>query len=244
MAAILGCKNKFSAPVLCSLPACASKATMSKTRSSGKRSKGRPDAHSAGVGREALIAAARQLLQELPPQQVTASAIARRAGGDPALVRYYFGNRGNLLLEVAQQIGQESHTAPPEEGHAPQLLADFIHATFRFTRSAKNMQRLMLDELDSASSSEMRESVRQWNRVPLDYYDRIRKLDKAGELTDFDPLFLHLAVIGISDFFVTGGPLLELLLPDGSDKEDVARRYEDFVERLVIDGLRKRPDSG
>ncbi len=216
---------------------------MSGTRTSDKRRKGRPDARSAGVGREALIAAARQLLQELPPQQVTASAIARRAGADPALVRYYFGNRGNLLLEVAQQIGEETHATPPEEGHPPQLLADFIHATFRFTRSAKNMQRLMLDELDSASSTEMRESVRQWNRVPVDYYDRIRKLDKTGELADFDPLFLHLAVIGISDFFVTGGPLLKLLLPEGSDMNEVARRYEDFVERLLLDGLRRRPDS-
>ena len=210
-------------------------------KASAKRSKGRPDAASAGVGREALIAAARQLLQELPPQQVTASAIARRAGGDPALVRYYFGNRGALLLEVAQQIGEEGHAPPPEDGDAQQLLADFIHATFRFTRSAKNMQRLMLDELDSTSSPEMRQSVRKWNQIPVDNYARIKELDEAGELTDFDPLFLHLAVVGISDFFVTGGPLLKLLLPEGSDMDETARRYEDFVERLLIDGLRKRP---
>lgn len=216
---------------------------MSEKGTSGKRSKGRPDAASAGVGREALIAATRQLLQELPPQQVTASAIARRAGGDPALVRYYFGNRGNLLLEVAQQIGEEGTSALPEDGDAPQLLANFIHATFRFTRSAKNMQRLMLDELDSTSSPEMRQSVRRWNRVPVDQYARIKELDEAGELTDFDPLFLHLAVVGISDFFVTGGPLLKLLVPEGSDMDELAQRYEDFVERLLLDGLRKRPTA-
>jgi len=98
-----------------------------------RRSKGRPVTASAGVGREALIAATRQLLQELPPEQVTATAIARRAGGDPALVRYYFGNRTKLLLEVAQQIGGETNPEPPDSGHPPELLADIIHATFRFT---------------------------------------------------------------------------------------------------------------
>lgn len=209
-----------------------------------RRSKGRPDAASAGVGREALIAATRQLLQELAPQQVTTTSIARRAGADPALVRYYFGNRTNLLLEVAKQIGSETSAQPPESGDPAELLADFIHATFRFTRSARNMQRLMLDELDSASSPELRDSVRQWNRVPVDYYARVKELDEAGELVDFDPLFLHLAVVGISDFFVTGGPLLRLLVPEGTDMDALAARYEAFVERLLIDGLRARQPDG
>ncbi|MXO71030.1 TetR/AcrR family transcriptional regulator [Alteraurantiacibacter buctensis] len=220
---------------------------MGKPGKTEKRSKGRPVAASAGVGRDALIKAARELLQELPPEQVTATAIARRAGGDPALVRYYFGNRTNLLLEVAQAIGSETHTEPPASGHPPDLLADFIHATFRFTRSARNMQRLMLNELDSASSGEVRESVRQWNRVPVDHYAAIKALDDggegAGDLIDFDPLFLHLAVVGISDFFITGGPLVKLLTPEGTDMDDLAQRYEEFVKRLLLDGLRKRPSG-
>jgi AcrR family transcriptional regulator len=208
-----------------------------------RRSKGRPVTASAGVGRDALITATRQLLQELPPEQVTATAIARRAGGDPALVRYYFGNRTKLLLEVAQQIGGETNPEPPDSGHAPDLLADIIHATFRFTRSARNMQRLMLNEIDSASSGEVRDSVREWNRIPVNQYAAIKRLDEDGELIDFDPLFMHLVVVGISDFFVTGGPLVELLTPDGTDKDDLARRYEQFVERLLLDGLRKRPSG-
>jgi TetR/AcrR family transcriptional regulator len=206
----------------------------------GRRSKGRPDAASEGVGREALIVAARQLLQELPPAQVTASAIARRAGGDPALVRYYFGNREKLLLEVAQQIGEEVKAPPPEQGDPVQLLTDFIHATFRFTRSARNMQRLMLDELDSTSSPELRESLRKWNRVPVDYYAGLKELDGQRALADFNPLFLHLAVVGISDFFVTGGPLVQLLVPEGTDMDELGRQYEAFVEQLLLDGIRKR----
>jgi AcrR family transcriptional regulator len=213
---------------------------MAGSQTGKKRGKGRPMASARGVGREALIAAARELLKELPPAQVTASAIARRAGGDPALVRYYFGNRETLLLEVAKQIGEEANLIPPQEGDPVTLLADFIHATFRFTRSARNMQRLMIEELDSTSSPQMRASVREWNRVPVDYYAGLHDLDEGKELTDFNPLFLHLAVIGISDFFVTGRPLIELLVPEGTDLDKLGQEYEAFVERLLLDGLRKR----
>lgn len=215
---------------------------MGNRGASEKRSKGRPDAASAGVGREALIAAARQLLQELPPAQVTASAIARRAGGDPALVRYYFGNREKLLLAVAQQIGEETSGQFPETGNPVDMMTAFIHSTFHFTRSARNMQRLMIDELDSTSSPEVRDSLREWNRWPVNFYASIKERDEAGQLADFDPLFLHLAVVGISDFFVSGSPLIELLVPEGTNMKALGDRYEAFVERLLLDGLRKRPD--
>ena len=147
-----------------------------------KRGKGRPTASQSGVGREALISAARDLLQELPPAQVTSTAIARRANADPALVRYYFGNRENLLFEVAKQIGAEANRPPPDEGDPVELLADMVHNTFRFTRSAKHMQRLMIEELDSASSAEVREKMREWNRQPLSNYAKLQELDGEGKL--------------------------------------------------------------
>ncbi len=205
-----------------------------------KRGKGRPTGSESGVGREALVSAARELLQELPPAQVTSTAIARRANADPALVRYYFGNRENLLFEVAKQIGAEANRPPPDEGDPIELLADMVHGTFRFTRSAKHMQRLMIEELDSASSPEIREKMREWNQVPLSYYAKLQELDQEGRLRKFNPLFMYLAVVGISDFFVTGAPLIKLMVPNSTDMGELGREYEDFVTRLVTDGLRKR----
>lgn len=205
-----------------------------------RRGKGRPTASQSGVGREVLITAARDLLQELPPAQVTSTAVARRANADPALVRYYFGTRENLLFEVAKQIGTEANRPPPDEGDPIELLAEMIHNTFRFTRSAKHMQRLMIEELDSASSAEVREKMREWNRQPLSNYEKLLELDDKGELRSFDPLFMHLAVVGISDFFAAGAPLIELLSPEGTDMAELGKRYEEFVTRLLIDGLRKR----
>jgi TetR/AcrR family transcriptional regulator len=206
----------------------------------GKRGKGRPTGSESGVGRDALIAAARELLQELPPAQVTSTAIAKRANADPALVRYYFSNRESLLFEVANQIGAEANLPPPDEGDPIELLAEMIHSTFRFTRSAKHMQRLMIEELDSATSPEVREKMREWNRQPLSSYAKLQELDDSGKLRKFDPLFMHLAVVGISDFFASGAPLIKLLVPEGTDMADLGRQYEDFVTRLLTDGVRRR----
>jgi AcrR family transcriptional regulator len=205
-----------------------------------KRGKGRPTASGSAVGKEMLIAAARSLLQELPPAQVTSTAVARRANADPALVRYYFGNRENLLFEVAKQIGEEANRPLPEDGNPVELLGKMVHNTFLFTRSAKHMQRLMIEELDSSSVPEVREKMREWNQSALANYERIQTLDKPGELNRFDPLFMYLAVVGISDFFVAGAPLIELLVPEDTDMEQLARRYEEFVVRLLTEGLRKR----
>jgi AcrR family transcriptional regulator len=205
-----------------------------------RRGKGRPTAAASGVGRESLIAAARELLQELPPAQVTSTAIARRANADPALVRYYFGTRENLLFEVAKQIGAEANRPPPDEGDPVELLADMIHNTFRFTHSAKHMQRLMIEELDSASSAEVREKMREWNRQPLDNYARLQELDTGKALRPFDPLFMHLAVVGISDFFASGAPLIELVVPAGTDMDKLRRDYEAFVVELITEGVRRR----
>jgi len=197
-------------------------------------------ATASGVGRESLIASARELLQELPPAQVTSTAIARRANADPALVRYYFGTRENLLFEVAKQIGAEANRPPPDEGDPVELLAEMIHNTFRFTRSAKHMQRLMIEELDSATSVEVREKMREWNRQPLANYARLQELDADGALRPFDPLFMHLAVVGISDFFASGAPLIELVVPADTDMDNLRREYEAFVSELIIEGLRRR----
>ncbi|MEL0252557.1 MAG: TetR family transcriptional regulator, partial [Novosphingobium sp.] len=158
------------------------------------------------------------LLQELTPAQVTIAAIAREAGADPALVRYYFGSREALLLEVTQQITMQAETESAPAGLDPaEGLEDLIHRTFRFTRSARYMQRLMAEELSTVRSPEVREKLREWQRMPVDAYQELRERDGGAHLTDFTPLFVHLAVIGISDFFHSGEEVVKMLVPQGTD---------------------------
>lgn len=204
-----------------------------------KRKQGRPLAAAAGVGREGVLVAATRLLQTLPPNQVTIIAIAREAGVDPALIRYYFGNREALLLAAVKRLA-EAGDALPGTDQPLKALQEHIKRTFRFTRSAKYMQRLMIEELDSARSPEVLDQVREWNLGPVEFYEEIAKSDDGDELAPFDALFLHLAVIGISDFFVSGAPLVRLLAPPGTDMAELDKKYEAFVTQLLLNGLRKR----
>ena len=144
-----------------------------------------------------------------------------------------------LFGHIAKQIGEDANRPLPDGEPIP-LLEDMIRGTFRFTRSAKHMQRLMIEELDSATSPDVREKMREWNRHPVNNYARILEIDEGDALRDFDPIFMYLAVVGICDFFEAGAPLLELLVPPGTDKERLAKRYEDFVVRLATVGVRKR----
>lgn len=205
-----------------------------------KRGQGRPVASENGVGREALINATCKLLRNLPPAQVTLAAIGREAGVDPALVRYYFGDRQTLLFEAAKVIAGDPQKSLQPEAEPADQLANFIHRTFRFTRSARYMQRLMAEELSNAKSPEVLDQLRGWHSTPVDFYRSLQDEDGGDTLASFDPLFFHLAVIGMSDFFQSGEAVVRMLAPEGTDLEELGQRYESFVTRLLLDGLRKR----
>ena len=174
-------------------------------------------------------------------RRLRAAVDAREAGADPALVRYYFGSREALLLEVTQQIALQAEVETRSEDLTPEAgLEDLIHRTFRFTRSARYMQRLMAEELSSVRSPEVREKLRKWQSMPVEAYQALLDADHDKQLTDFSPLFVHLAVIGISDFFHSGEEVVKMLVPEGTDLAALEQEYEAFVPKLLLDGLRRR----
>ena len=214
-------------------------AAVAPAEQTDRRRKGRPAGSGGGEIRESVLTAALALLRTLPPNRVSIAAVAREAGVDPKLVRYYFGSREKLLLEAAQQLAESEEPANAHD-HPVAALEEFIHRTFRFARSAKYMQRLMVEELSAARSAPIRDQVREWSRAPIEFYERLERGAKGEELADFNPLFLHLAIIGISDFFISGQPLIRLLAPPDTDMAQLEQEYERFVTRLLLDGLRRR----
>ena len=72
-----------------------------------KRRQGRPQKDKPAVGRDALIAATRRLMKTKPPAQITRLDIARAAEVDPALIRYYFGDKSELIVAAVLQAGAE-----------------------------------------------------------------------------------------------------------------------------------------
>jgi len=203
-----------------------------------KRAQGRPATEV--VGRDAVLAAARKQIQELPPARVTISSIAREAGVDPALVRYYFGNREKLLLAVIDEMTMEPPAENPATIDPIDALVERIRSGLRFTRSAKNMHRLMIDELAHSASPEIRARQAELNQAAVAAYARIMARDGGERLKQVDPLFLFIAIVGVFDFFVSGQPVIGNLVPEGTDPDEFERKFEAFVIDMMLNGLRKR----
>ncbi|BAK67535.1 putative TetR family transcriptional regulator [Sphingobium sp. SYK-6] len=204
-----------------------------------KRGQGRP---ADAVGKEAVLSKATELLQDLPPARVTTSLIAREAGVDPALIRYYFGDREKLLLEVVKQLIAD---APTEKATLAAPLARLEHTirhAAHFTRSTKHVHRLMVDELADAKSPEVRKLQGEMNMGAVERLAQMMAQDGGTDLRSVNPLFLHLTLVGLFDFFVSAQPVVRNLVPDDTDMDALGVAFEDFVVDLLLNGLRKRED--
>jgi AcrR family transcriptional regulator len=206
-----------------------------------KRNPGRPVSAGAPDAREALIQAARRLLEKNLPTQVTNSMIAREAGADPALIRYYFGDRSSLLLAVAEELMASVRAPRPASPMtAEQFLRWRISHTLRFARTARSMQRIMVDELAESESPAVRDAVRQSNQALVERYAQLLKTEVGDEVIDVDPLFLHVAIIGACEFFTAAQAVVRPLADPEVDSQTLAQQYEDFVCNLFLNGLRRR----
>lgn len=203
-----------------------------------RRGQGRPSDNA--VGRETVLNKAMELVQDMPPARVTISLIAREAGVDPALIRYYFGDREKLLLAVVEKM---LATVPPdidERAEPSDVLEARIRNTARFTRSTKHVHRLMVDELADAKSADIRRRQGEMNMRAVTAFAHLLARDAGKELRDVNPLFLHVALVGLFDFFVSAQSVVENLLPDGANMDAVATEFEDFIVDLLLNGIRKR----
>jgi hypothetical protein len=67
----------------------------------------------------------------------------------------------------------------------------------------------------------------------------IRADGKAAERSP-DALFMHVAMIGLCEFFAASQAMILPLAPKGMSATELATRYEKFIHDLVLDGVRRR----
>lgn len=216
------------------------KAAERATATPKKRGAGRPVSGENDVGRERLLDITEKLLRTLPPARITLSRIAQEADVDPALVRYYFGNRTALFVAVVDRVTVHAAHRVKRIDEPTAALADHIGKTVQFVRSANFMHRLMIDELAQAGTEESRARIRAMNLDLVEFYREVLRIDGGSELVATDPLLLHLAVLGASDFFSSAEPLIRELVPAGTDMEKLSGDFQKFLVSLVLDGLRRR----
>jgi len=206
-----------------------------------RRKRGRPHASQEGVGREAIIAAARKLLETLAPHRITIVMIARKAGVDPALIRYYFASREELFMAAAENIvATWVATHPTPDAGPAEILASHISGMVDFARSVRSMQRLMIDECAEAKSAEIRKRVQDLNAVAVQGYAALFDQSQPQALVPADPLLVYVAIIGMSEFFAAAQSMIVPLLPQKLSANELAERYKKFIVKLALDGLRPR----
>ena len=206
-----------------------------------RRKRGRPHASQETVGREGIVASARKLLETLPSHRVTIVMIARNAGVDPAMVRYYFASREELLIAVVENIlATWGASRTPPQGTPAEQLEGWVRGMVDFARNTRSMQRLMLEECAEAKSPTVRKRVRELNAAAIAGYAKLLDPHEREPLGPADPLLLYVAIIGMAEFFASAQPMILPLLPGKMSPEALAERYKEFVVGMVLNGLKPR----
>lgn len=215
-----------------------------RTKARGKRGQGRPTQADPEVTKARIVAATRELLRHTKPTRVTREEIARAAGVDPGLVRYYFGNTNSLFTLVIRKIGDDLHArldALPAAASALDQLRDQASVWLQVFLDDPHFHDLVVDRVFHSADRTAREML---ERFVQRAYPRIERAvsagTKFGELRKVDPRFVYLAFIGLCEFFATAGPLVERLFGDKGAAARFAPGYGRFVADLLADGLRKR----
>jgi AcrR family transcriptional regulator len=191
-----------------------------------------------------LIEHTMRLLQTIPPADLTRLDIARAAGVDPALIRYYFGDKYKLFAEVITLIAAEIETlgsaALAGEGTPKERLARLVRANHDVHCRYPHYHQLILDQITHGRSeavqrirSEMSAKLREG------LLDLMREGQRRGELRVVDPGHLAIAIIGMCEYFSSGwGPVAALLgeSPEASRGKS-AKTYGRFIEELVVRSL-------
>jgi AcrR family transcriptional regulator len=205
-----------------------------------KRGQGRPKNPQASVGRDGIINATRELLKQKAPNEVTRADIARFARVDPALIRYYFGTTDALLTAVAAQINSDMHAriraAIETGGSSEEKLHLRIRAFLAMHAENPHLNQLVVQKILGSRHREARAARAEMVK------DSVRTLEaileegrRAGRLRATDDRFLHIALIGMCDFFFTGHAVVEELFGPADGR--LLDAYGEFLTDLIVGGL-------
>ncbi|HSV84836.1 MAG TPA: TetR/AcrR family transcriptional regulator [Ramlibacter sp.] len=211
---------------------------MSHEKQPRRRAAGRPGS-GAAVGKERIVQAALALLREQPPEKLTVVEIASAADVDPALLRYYFGGKKGVLRAAAQTLLADVQERSAEVFGKGGSLRDRIRKRLELLIALHEEHPRFLDLVFNEVYAANEEAD-----APADVAEIV---DRALVLTHTmlgdspsgaDERYLHVAILGVTTFFVRARPLLDQLFPAASH-ESVKLGYIDFLTDLIAKGLRR-----
>lgn len=214
-----------------------------KRRAPAGRQKGRPSGGGGDkVGSDKVVETARGLLRQPRAPQITRAEVAKAAGVDEKLVRYYFGDYEDLLDQVVDLSIADLETVMTEASlprrKASHVVRERVRALTGFLAENPTFFKLLVDRVYSGAGRGAHERLEALTRRAFERHSKVIAAGRAnGEFRrDFDPRFLYIAIIGMAELFTTGRPVVEILF--GEDANEVRGRYEKFVVDLIMRGIR------
>ncbi|MBL0422000.1 TetR/AcrR family transcriptional regulator [Ramlibacter sp. AW1] len=207
-----------------------------------RRNAGRPNLGSA-VGRERIIEGTRELLRSHAPEELTLADIAAQAEVDPALVRYYFGSKKGVFRATANallaDVQARSAQVLSEQGPLRERIRRRLELLVGFHEENPRFVQLVLKEIYAAPPEEGSDGedltaiATRGLALTQSLLGDLR--NDAGHLPD--PRYLHVAVLGLTTFFVDARPLLSVLFDGEADEQQVRQGYIDSLTELLARAL-------
>lgn len=209
-----------------------------------KRAQGRPPRADAEATRARLISATRALLHKTKPAKITRDEIAREAGVDPALVRYYFGNKSALFDEVIRVVSEElkeRRAALPASGTVAERLAAYLQVWLDVFTENPHFHELVVEQVFNAEEADAPQRLKRFvERAYPELESLVREGVANGELRDAEPRFVYLSIVALTEFFATASPLVGALFGKRGAAAKLRADYGKFAADLLLDGMRRR----
>lgn len=208
------------------------------------RGQGRP-AVASSVGKAALIAAAREALKRKAPSEITFIEIAKIANVDPALIRYYFGQLGDLLAAAATEISKELRARLAalitRRGSVRERLVARIQVYLSVFRDDPHFHKLCVDH-GYLSDNENRRMLQMLLRQSVEELDElIAEGIRNGELRPVDARFLQIVIGSSCEFLFGAGPIVRAIVGPEAEKADFPNRYAELLADLVSEAPGQTP---
>jgi TetR/AcrR family transcriptional regulator len=213
-------------------------------RSKAPRRQGRPPKDDLQALRDKIIAATRELLRTRPPDTISRIDIARAARVDPALIRYYFGTRDDVLSVVAQtfmnDFVSDSYDLPPS-GQIQDLVHQMMHFTVTVLEKFPYMHDVVVREIG-------RIGIARGAKMKNVFIDRpTTRVEQALERTDSIRLtrrelqFFRMMTFALALFPIRERGFVEQIFGRDHFDAELTEEYCNFVAKIFAQGMKVQP---